>query len=80
MDLRKARGVVGPGVTIGGNIDPINVMWFGTPDDVREDVKRLLLENSNRRYIVMTGCGIPPDTPLDNLLAAVQAARDYQSD
>ena len=80
MDLRKARDVVGPGVAIGGNIDPINVMWFGTPDDVREDVKRLLLENSNRRYILMTGCGIPPDTPLDNLLAAVRAARDYQPD
>jgi uroporphyrinogen-III decarboxylase len=55
------------------------VMQFGTPDDVREEVKRLLSENGNRRYVVMTGCSIPPDTPLDNLLAAVQAVREYRS-
>jgi MtaA/CmuA family methyltransferase len=79
MDLRKVRSLVGWDSTIGGNIDPINVMQFGTPDDVREEVKRLLSENGNRRYVVMTGCSIPPDTPLDNLLAAVQAVREYRS-
>ena len=78
MDLRKARDLVGADVTIGGNIDPINVMGFGTPDDVRAEVNRLLLENGNRRYAVMTGCGIPPNTPLDNLLAAVQAVREFR--
>ena len=78
MDLCKARDLVGTDVTIGGNIDPINVMGFGTPDDVRAEVNRLLLENGNRRYAVMTGCGIPPDTPRDNLLAAVQAVREFR--
>ena len=78
MDLRKTRDVVGADVTIGGNIDPVNVMGFGTPDDVRAVVNRLLVENGNRRYVVMTGCGIPPDTPLDNLQAAVQAVREFR--
>jgi uroporphyrinogen decarboxylase len=78
MDLRKVRSLVGRDTTIGGNIDPVNVMRFGTPDSVRAEVKRLLSENGNRKYVVMTGCGIPPDTPLDNLLAAVQAVREFR--
>jgi uroporphyrinogen-III decarboxylase len=80
MNLRKVRSLVGSDVTIGGNIDPINVMRFGTPEDVHTEVNRLLSENGNRRYVVMTGCSIPPDAPLDNLLAAVQAVRDYRFD
>ena len=78
MDLRRARDLVGADVTIGGNIDPINVMGFGTPDDVQSAVNRLLLENGNRRYVVMTGCGIPPNTPLENLQAAVQTVREFR--
>ena len=77
MNLPKVRNVVGWDVVIGGNIDPVNVMRFGTPDDVRTEVKRLLSENGNRRYVVMTGCSVPPDTPLDNLQAAVQAVRNH---
>jgi MtaA/CmuA family methyltransferase len=80
MDLRKVRSMVGRDITIGGNIDPIHVMQFGTPDTVRREANRLLAENGNRRYIVMTGCAIPPDTPLDNLLAAVQAVREFRFD
>jgi MtaA/CmuA family methyltransferase len=78
MHLPKVRGTVGWNVAIGGNIDPINVMQFGTPDDVRSEVNRLLSENGNRRYVVMTGCSIPPDIPLENLLAAVQAVRGFR--
>jgi len=78
MNLPKVRGMVGWDVAIGGNINPIDVMQFGTPDDVRSEVNRLLSENGNRRYVVMTGCSVPPDTPLDNVLAAVQAVRDYR--
>jgi uroporphyrinogen decarboxylase len=78
MNLPTVRNTVGWGVAIGGNINPVNVMQFGTPDDVRTEVNRLLSENGNRRYVVMTGCSIPPDTPLDNLLAAVQTVRNHR--
>jgi MtaA/CmuA family methyltransferase len=78
MNLPTVRNAVGWGVAIGGNINPVNVMQFGTPDDVRTEVNRLLSENGNRSYVVMTGCSIPPDTPLDNLLAAVQTVRNHR--
>jgi MtaA/CmuA family methyltransferase len=78
MNLPKVRNVVGWDVAIGGNINPVDVMQFGTPDDVRDEVNRLLSENGNKRYVVMTGCSVPPDTPLDNLLAAVQAVREVR--
>jgi MtaA/CmuA family methyltransferase len=78
MNLTKVRNVVGWDIAIGGNINPINVMQLGSPEDVRAEVTRLLSENGNRKYVVMTGCSISPDTPLDNLLAAVQAVRDYR--
>jgi MtaA/CmuA family methyltransferase len=78
MALPKVRNVVGWDVAIGGNINPVNVMQFGMPDDVRNEVNRLLSENGNRKYVVMTGCSIPPDTSLDNLLAAVETVRNHR--
>ncbi len=78
MNLKEVRKEVGWDITIGGNLNPVDVMGFGTADEVRAEVRRLLSENGNRRYIVMTGCSVPPDAPLANMLAAVETARQFR--
>lgn len=78
MNLPEVRKRVGWDITIGGNLNPVDVMGFGSPDMVRAEARRLLSENGNRRYIVMTGCSVPPDTPLANLLAAVETVRGFR--
>lgn len=69
----------GPSVPIIGNVDPINTMLLGTPDDVREEVFRNISDcaDSPNGYIVSTGCDIPVNTPRENVIAFMDAVREY---
>jgi uroporphyrinogen decarboxylase len=78
MDLSLVRQKVGWGVTVGGNIDPIHVMQLGTQDDVQREVNRCLTAGGNRRFVLMTGCSISPNTPLENLKTIVLTARGFR--
>lgn len=78
MDLSLVRQKAGWGTAVGGNIDPIHVMQFGTPDDVQREVNRCLTAGGNRRFVLMTGCSISPNAPLENLKTIVSAARGFR--
>jgi MtaA/CmuA family methyltransferase len=78
MNLSLVREKVGRETTIGGNIDPIQVLLFGTSEDIYREVYRCLATGGNRRFILMTGCSISPDTPVDNLRTVVLAARKFR--
>lgn len=77
MDLSLVRQKVGWGSGVGGNIDPIHVMQFGTQDDVKREVNRCLTAGGNRQFVLMTGCSISPNAPLENLKAVVSTARCF---
>jgi len=79
VDIGEARARVGDKVALLGNVRPTAVMFLGTPDDVRENAKECLAKawDSPKGYILGLGCGLPIDTPPENLHALVQAARDY---
>ena len=78
MDLSLVREKVGCETSIGGNIDPIQVLLFGNSESVHREVNRRLAAGGNRRFILMTGCSISPDTPVDNLRTIVLAARKFR--
>lgn len=78
MELSLAREKVGWETTIGGNFDPVNVMQFGTRDDVQRDVTRCLEAGGNRKFVLMSGCSISPNAPLENMKAVVSAARAFR--
>ena len=79
VDIGEAKARVGDKVALLGNVRPTAVMYLGTPDDVRDNVKECLTKawDSPKGYILGLGCGLPIDTPPENLHALVQAARDY---
>jgi uroporphyrinogen decarboxylase len=79
VDIGEARARVGDKVALLGNVRPTAVMFLGTPDDVRDNAKECLAKawDSPKGYILGLGCGLPIDTPPENLHALVQAARDY---
>lgn len=79
VDLAEAKAQVGDRVALLGNIRPTAVMYLGTPDDVRADVRDCLAKgwDNPKGYILGLGCGLPIDTPSENIDALLDAARTY---
>jgi uroporphyrinogen-III decarboxylase len=68
VSLTRVREILGPGVTITGNLDPVAMVRFGTPDRIRDAVQRAY-ESAGNPYMVNAGCEIPSGTPPQNLRA-----------
>ncbi|ACV22849.1 methylcobalamin:coenzyme M methyltransferase [Slackia heliotrinireducens] len=81
VPLTFAKEMGGDKVPIIGNVDPMDVMMLGTPDEVRENVLRNIEDcvDSPCGYIVSTGCDLPVNTPLENVVAFMDAVREYGS-
>lgn len=76
VDLSHAREVLGPDRVILGNVNTVEEMLTGSPDEVyaaAAECHRI----SGPRHIVGTGCEVPPETPPENLHALVAYARDH---
>jgi len=76
MDLSKSRDLV-PEAVLGGNVDPINSLLMGTREQVVEDTLHCLRTGGKNHFILMSGCGVPPGTSIENLSAMVETAIDY---
>jgi len=68
VPLDKARGTVGPGVTLCGNFDPVGVLLRGTPGSVAAAAQECLRMGGSR-FILMPGCEVPSGTPEANIRA-----------
>jgi len=79
VDLADARAAVGERVALVGNIRPTATMVQGTPDDVRRNAIECLLKGvgTPKGYILGLGCGLPINTPFENIKALVASAREY---
>ena len=62
-----------------GNINPAGIMLEGTPEEVYNDTMSILekAKAHNGRAIPCTGCELPADSPLENILSMVKAAEDF---
>ena len=68
VDISTVRQKVGPGVVIGGNIDPAEGVCRGTPESIRQTMLQAYHQVGNP-FMVNAGCEIPSGTPLENLRA-----------
>jgi MtaA/CmuA family methyltransferase len=75
--LDEARGKMGSGQVLLGNIDPVRVLREGTPESVTEAIAECHRQ-AGPRYIVGAGCEVVRDTPEPNLRALLRYARQYQ--
>ena len=65
-------------VVLIGNLDPVRIMLNESPDVVRQAVHRLLDEMAPYpNFILSTGCDLPPETPLENIMAFMEAGRSF---
>jgi len=78
VDLAAAKKLVGDKVCIVGNISPVNVLLSGTPDQVIAESKAAIEKAAKGGgYILASGCGVPADTPAENIAAMVYASKTF---
>jgi len=76
LDIAHAKEIVGNQVCLIGNLDPVNVLMNGTPDEVEAEAVRIM--NTGKQgggYIFNTGEMVPRDTPVENMEAMLRGAR-----
>ncbi len=76
MNLKTARAGLRE-VALGGNVDPVKSLLLGSPQTVKEDTWNCLRQAGTERFILMSGCSVPPGTPEENIRAMIEAAREY---
>ena len=74
-----AKELIKPYMPLVGNVDPVETMILGTPEDVDKAIKHCIKEayDSKNGYILCTGCDLNGNIPLENLDAFMNAARKY---
>jgi uroporphyrinogen decarboxylase len=75
-DMAAVRQALGGRTCFSGNLDPIEVLMRGTPEQVAAEVERIV-ETCYRGggYLFCTGEMNPRDTPAENLRAMIEAVR-----
>lgn len=58
-----------------GGVDERHALLTGSPDDVRGQVREALAQTGGRGFLLGPGCSIAPNTPPENLRAAMDAVR-----
>ena len=75
VDMEKARSILGKNVILIGNISAKQTLVVGTPDKVKNETIKALNAGVD---ILAPGCGLPPITPLHNIVAMVQAVKEWR--
>jgi MtaA/CmuA family methyltransferase len=76
VDLAAARRELGDRICLKGNCDPVAVLMQGTPESVAERGRQDIAVGGRTGYILGAGCEVAPETPVDNLHAYVEVARE----
>ncbi len=78
MDTARLKREFGNHLTFWGGIDTQHVLPFGTPDDVRREVKQRIADLApGGGYVLASVHNIEADVPGENVWAMFQAAHDY---
>ena len=78
VDLALTKKKVGDRVCLKGNIDLLYVIYKGTPELVREKVKEAIeIGAPGGGFILSTSDSIREGTPVENVRAYFEAAREY---
>jgi uroporphyrinogen decarboxylase len=74
MNPYRLKREYGDKITLWGGLGSQSIIPFGTPDELRAEIKRLCNEmGKNGGYILATTKGVMHDTPLENAIAVYEA-------
>jgi len=66
-------------LTLMGNVNPLEPGVNGTPEDVRKAAAEVLNKTRGRSHILSLGGGVSPGMPKANILALLEAAREFRT-
>ena len=80
-DLDALKAEFGGRLCFHGGVDNQQTLPFGTCQDVRDEVRRLVeaLANDQTGFIIAPCHNIQPNTPVENIIAMYEAARECGS-
>lgn len=76
VDIERAADILPESCCICGNFNPVTVMYQGTPELVKQEVRRCKRIRNRNRNFISAGCEIPRDTPLENMVALKEAIEE----
>ncbi len=78
-DIEDAKNIMGDHVTITGNVPPVDVILFGTQEEINKSVQSCIKKghDSKKGYILSTGCQIPMYTPIEKVKQFMKAADQF---
>jgi uroporphyrinogen-III decarboxylase len=80
-DMAEVRRGLSGKACYSGNLDPIEVLMKGTPDQIAAEVERIITTcHPGGGYLFCTGEMNPRDVPEENMRAMVRAVRQYGGD
>ncbi|OON95908.1 MAG: hypothetical protein ATN31_10325 [Candidatus Epulonipiscioides saccharophilum] len=77
IDLDKALSISRGDYTLAGDLNPYEVLQIKTAEEVYQHcVGRIKIAGLSGGFVLMPGCDLAPNIPLENLQAMVKAAHD----
>ena len=76
-DIANAARVMKGKSLVFGPIDPSGIFYFGTPEKMIAEARRVLDCFEGRGIVLGAGCAIPTGAPEQNIRAFVETARSY---
>lgn len=74
--MKEIRELAGPEVALIGNLPPRDVLALGTPEQVREETRKMVHEfGDSSRVIWSCGGGVPQDVSTENMKAFVETIK-----
>ena len=78
MEPEKLKKDYGDSITFWGGIDTQHILPYGTREDVKNEVTRVLSALSeNGGYVLSPAHNIQPDVPAENIVAMYEAGKEY---
>lgn len=76
--LKDCVDTVGDRMRIMGNVDPSTIMYLGSKEDVRKATLQCVKDGykSPKGYGIMSGCGLPVETPMENIDVMMDTAME----
>ena len=77
VDLAKAKDIIGDKICIIGNVDPTHILENTAEEVKKESMECIKKAGQNGNFILSSGCGVPLDSPIENIKAMVEAGKEF---
>ncbi|MBZ0157858.1 MAG: nitrate/nitrite transporter NrtS [Alphaproteobacteria bacterium] len=76
--IKSCKEQIGSQICLVGNVDPVQVLFYGTPSDVRAAAEECIRQAApGGGFILASGCDTGYDVPSDNILSLVETAHRF---